>query len=185
MQLVCEIEESSEDYFLNRKQETMRPPRTCPHCGRSRYLRALGYYQRDVSRLECGILRISVRRFRCMACRKTVSLLPSFAQPYRIVLNVTIESYFGGNFYLPHVERWTTVMRRYWHRFCYWLPELLPLIKGLGLSPPMDDPVKCWASVLRWSESLSVATMRLTKLFSVTLFGRYRCHFPNPPAEFI
>lgn len=67
-----------------------------PHCRRIKTLCALGYYVRNLSRLGAGALQLSVRRFRCCVCRKTVSLLPAFAQPYRFVQNHTIEYFVRG-----------------------------------------------------------------------------------------
>ena len=58
---------------------------------------ALGYYSRNVTSPKRGVLRIFVRRFRCCECGKTVSVLPSFVQPYRLVLNLTINEFFERN----------------------------------------------------------------------------------------
>lgn len=179
MQIICPVNSSSEEYHYNRQQTLMRPPPCCPHCHRERSLRALGYYQRDVTRLERGTLRISVRRYRCVICRKTVSLLPEFAQPYRMVLNVTIEAYTSGRYCRPDVERWQQLLQRYWRRFCNWQPELFRIIEGIGLSPPFGDPAMCWHELLNWGGSLGEINIRLTTIYRVALFGRYRCHLPN------
>ncbi|MDD5198923.1 MAG: DUF6431 domain-containing protein [Terrimicrobiaceae bacterium] len=180
MQIICMVEGSSDDYFSNEKQRSMRPPSPCPHCNSKQVLRALGYYDRDVSRLnEKGYVRISVRRFRCIVCGKTVSLLPSFAQPYRIVLNATIQAFAAGDIYHPDVEWWIIYLRRYWKRFCFWLPLLRQSVPGIGLSPPSEDAAAYWRQVVIWAGSLSSATARLTSDFQITLFGRYRCHVPN------
>jgi len=114
-----------------------------------------------------------------MTCGKTVSLLPAFAQPYRIVLNETIEAFAAGHIFHSDVEAWTIHLRRYWKRFCFWLPHLHPTFQGIGLSPPPADPSTCWEGLVTWAGSLSGTTMKLTREYQVTLFGRYRCHVPN------
>jgi hypothetical protein len=46
----------------------------------------------------CGLpVLIAVRRFVCRHSPVTVSCLPQFAQPYRLVCNETIEAFFAGN----------------------------------------------------------------------------------------
>ena len=42
------------------------------------------------------LVLIAVRRFVCRHCPVTVSCLPQFAQPYRLVCNETIEAFFAG-----------------------------------------------------------------------------------------
>jgi hypothetical protein len=96
MQLIYAIEIDPEQYVAESFHKRMLPPTKCPHCWRTKTLWALGYYGRNLSRLGLGALLIFVRRFRCHCCRKTVSLLPSFAQPYRFVQNRTIEKYVRG-----------------------------------------------------------------------------------------
>jgi hypothetical protein len=56
-------------------------PRHCPQCQTQRPLTAHGFYTRTLTCLNFdGSLR--VRRYLCLACRRTVSLLPEFALPY-------------------------------------------------------------------------------------------------------
>jgi len=71
----------------------------CPHC-RSDYLRAHGYYSRYLI-LEDFSGEILVRRYICKECRRTVSLLPSFAHPGRaygtkLVVDVLYNYYAMG-----------------------------------------------------------------------------------------
>jgi hypothetical protein len=56
-------------------------PDHCPQCQARQTLIGHGFYQRTL--VEVGFDgTIRVRRYRCRACRRTVSLLPEFALPY-------------------------------------------------------------------------------------------------------
>ncbi len=56
-------------------------PCACAMCGAKKQLRAHGFYQRWISSPGFdGMIR--VRRYLCLACRRTISLLPEFALPY-------------------------------------------------------------------------------------------------------
>jgi len=71
-----------------------------------------------------------------MACRKTVSLLPAFAQPYRVVRNETIQAYLSESRRMRmDALHWEETIRRYWKRFLAWLPELSTMVgEHYGLS---------------------------------------------------
>jgi hypothetical protein len=91
MQLIRAFGIDPEGYVKEDVHLKVSPPCECPHCLSAGTLWSLGYYQRSISRLTAGLLRLWIRRFRCRGCRKTVSILPSFAQPYRFVQNSTKE----------------------------------------------------------------------------------------------
>jgi len=56
-------------------------PCSCAFCGTKKHLRAHGFYWRTVSSPDFeGVIR--VRRYLCLACRCTISLLPEFILPY-------------------------------------------------------------------------------------------------------
>ena len=162
----------------------MERPDSCPHCHQKAVLQALGYYLRWLSGLTQEPLRISVRRFRCKLCRLTVSLLPCFAQPYRVVRNMTIEAYFSGILDREDVLRWSDQLGCYWRQFTRWLPKLRDEVgAAFGRAPPIRDPRR-WASfVVGITGDLAGGTERLVTERRVTVFGRYRCHSPNPRAS--
>jgi hypothetical protein len=81
MQLIRSLPCDVENYAAGKFALQIRPPPECPHCCQVRTLWALIYYRRNVSRLQPGYLRILIRRFRCIRCHKTVSILPAFFQP--------------------------------------------------------------------------------------------------------
>jgi hypothetical protein len=110
-----------------------------------------------------------------------VSLLPDFAQPYRIVRNDAIEDYFVGDTSRVDVMRWSALLALYWRRFTIWLPDLREVAaRSFGRGPPVNRPQKWWSFLVSAAGDLARATRRLVAEARVTIFGRYRCHRPNP-----
>jgi hypothetical protein len=141
-------------------------------------LAALGYYSRNVTSAERGVVRIFVRRFRCRLCGKTISFLPSFAQPYRLVLNTTISEFFTGTLG-AHSLSWLSLLKQYWNKFANWLPEIDDIMRSVvERSPPRQDATGWWAVIVEIFGGIEKITTKLVTRFGVTLFGRYRCHSP-------
>ena len=157
---------------------TIEPPVECPHCSGANSLKSLGYYFRNVTSRTNGVLRISVRRFRCRQCGATVSILPSFAQPYRLVLNVIINEFFGGTINASGLS-WLPLLKQYWKRFSDWIPQLHRIAGSLfERAPPQSDPAGWWQSMVAAVGDVEKITAKLVGEFRITLFGRYRCHSP-------
>src|SRR5207249_11533420 len=56
-------------------------PAICPQCKSKQRLVCHGFYKRTLVEFDWdGVIR--VRRYLCVACRRTVSLLPEFVLPY-------------------------------------------------------------------------------------------------------
>ena len=181
MQLIYAIDIDPEQYVAESFHKRMRPPAKCPHCCRAKTLWAWGYYSRNLSQVGVKALLIFIRRFLCRYCRKTVSLLPAFAQPYRFVRNRAIENYVRGHLLPGEVIRHLDLLSRYWRRFCLWRPELERTIgHALERAPPKDH-MKAWRSLLAIRGDLGSTTQNLVTGFQITPFGRYRCHRPNGP----
>jgi hypothetical protein len=186
MQIIRALPLSANQYVIRNFQQNIEPPEECPHCRALNTLAALGYYSRNVTNVERGVLRISVRRFRCRACSKTVSVLPSFVQPYRLVLNVTISEFFGGTIGTNALS-WLHLLKQYWHRFSGWLPRIDRIVRSaIARAPPHSDAIGWWQLLAATFGDLEKITAVLVARFGVTLFGRYRCHSPcspGPPAN--
>lgn len=183
LQLIQDLEVAPEQYLALKFHVRIRAPELCPHCTSRGALWALGYYFRNLTAAGSGVLRLPVRRFRCKVCRKTASILPSFAQPYRLVQNSTIEKYVAGvrDF---DVSRWLGLLRRYWRRFTRSLPDLQSLVLAdRGRAPPCDDPALWWRFLISGHSNFATATMVVVLRFGVTFFGRYRCHQANSGSE--
>lgn len=181
LQIIVRVARTPEDYLATLKHFSMVPPNRCPNCSAANSLVALGYYERWLSGSNREDLRLPVRRFRCRACGRTVSLLPDFAQPYRLVRNEVIERYFSGESEPVEARRHVLLLRCYWRKFTTWLPDLRRAVGAdLGRSPPASEPRKWWLFLMDATGDLVRATRRLVEHVRVTVFGRYRCHQPRP-----
>lgn len=81
MQILYPFAGSIQQYNEQCAASNPQPPCSCAMCGTKRHLRAHGFYQRWVSGPGFGGM-IQVRRYLCLACRRTLSLLPEFVLPY-------------------------------------------------------------------------------------------------------
>ena len=179
MQIIRAVQVSADNYANTSFHQGIKSPTECPHCNARGGLKALGYYSRNVTGTKRGVLRIFVRRFRCCRCGRTVSILPSFAQPYRLVLNATINEFFGGTLGANSLS-WLSLLQQYWNRFTKWIPEINRVIKSVvERSPPHPDAAGWWQVIVAVFGDLEKITGTLVSRFGVTLFGRYRCHSPN------
>lgn len=181
MQLIYTTFESVEEYQSRQTHARLSGPRACPNCGRPARLHSHGTYQRYTTSSGPGTPKISIRRFCCPACRRTVSLLPSFAQPYRLVLNDTIDAWASGERSRADVRRWTMRIKHYWNQYRRWLPIFRLKVSGFLSARRHHTPEAVWNEVLRRTGSLAAATAHLTERYQVTMFGEYKCHLPNPP----
>jgi len=137
-----------------------------------------GVYERYVSNGSKSE-QIRVLRFRCKATGATVSLLPDFAQPYRLLASELIEDYFfeRSNEFL---EAWLDLLKSYRKGFEAWYGRLSALVGfSLGRAPPGLDSSA--VEYFKWlvgacSNCLKKATCTLTKRLKVSIFGCYKCH---------
>ena len=107
----------------------------------------------------------------------TVSCLPRFAQPYRVVCNATIEAFFEGRTNRSDVRGWGELLGRYRRAYQKWFGRLLMECGTLfGRSPPEEKPLIFWGRIMEACGGLAAATGKLVGQLRITLFGRYRCH---------
>ena len=137
-----------------------------------------GVYERYVSDGSTSRL-IAVLRYRCGQTGATVSLLPDFAQPYRLLASELIEDYFlqRANRFL---EAWFDLLKSYRKRFEAWYEKLSAIVGfSLGRAPPGLGSSA--AEYFKWlvgacGNGLKKVTRTLTKRLKVSTFGRYQCH---------
>ena len=178
MQIIRTVRVSADHYASTNFHQCIKSPVECPHCDARDALKALGYYSRNITSTKRGVLRILVRRFRCRVCGKTVSILPSFAQPYRLILNATTHEFFGGTLGANALS-WLPLLQQYWNRFTKRIPEIDRVIRSVvERSPPHPDAAGWWQFIVTAFGNLEKITATLVSRFGVTLFGRYRCHSP-------
>ena len=160
--------------------QRVRAPERCPNCQFFHQLKALGYYWRWTTDAIGKAIRFPVRRFLCWQCGHTVSCLPEFAQPYRLVANPTIEAYISGHADRRDVQSNKELLWRYLKRFVPWHPNLLQIIGNrFGRAGPHETATAFWLKAVALCGSLAELSFRLVEEFRTTCFRTYRCHQPS------
>jgi len=126
-------------------------------------------------------LRFLVRRFLCTFCGITVSCLPCFAQPYRLVNHTTLEAFLKGQNGRRDVQAQAGLLKRYARRFAEWRPSLLRIVgHRFGRASPKEEATAFWRRAVAACGSAAELTMQLVTEFRTTCFRTYRCHQPSP-----
>ena len=174
--LACEL--SPEQYVESQAHRQVRPELNCPNCARVGRLHRHGAYERGLTG-SCGqLLRIWVARFLCRLCGTTISYLPEFALPYRLVGTTTLEAFLEGLCGGLDVERWADLLGAYRRRMLSFCPRLFFVVGcGLGRAPPAS-PQALWPWLKKACGSLRSAARRLVAQFKISLLGHYQCHQP-------
>ena len=126
------------------------------------------------------VLEIWVRRFFCNHCCISVSCLPQFAQPYRVVNSDTVQAAFDEQHSRPEVQRWWVLLQSYWRRFQRHLPEGVGEDKRTRDKRDKEDKQRGQGRILQFNNSatervlnlgVSDAAKRSTITESVPCFG--------------
>lgn len=81
MQTLHPFRGSIQEYLQEFSDADCYRPKPCPLCHAAQPLRAHGFYSRTLVDVNYAG-SIPVRRYLCLLCKRTVSLLPDFALPY-------------------------------------------------------------------------------------------------------
>jgi len=180
MQKVRRVKLTVEGYVRDAFHTRMRPPEECPNCGRLHRLWALGYYERYSTESDGKPIGFWVRRFLCTFCGITVSCLPCFAQPYRLVNHTTLEAFLRGQNGRHDVQVQKGLLKRYVRRFAVWRPSLLRIVgHRYGRASPKEEATAFWRRAVAACGSAAELTMQLVEEFRTTCFRTYRCHQPS------
>jgi hypothetical protein len=183
MQTIFKTSLTPEQYAEQEHHRQVPPPECCPNCLQAQVLEALTYYDRYITTATDLVLRIWVRRFQCRRCEITVSCLPEFAQPYRMVNTPTVADGFNGKA-TDQVARWDTLIAQYWKRFKSHLPDLLRRVgNAFGPVPLQPTAQGFWQRLSAHCGDLGAATRQLIDQFHTCLFGHYRCHQRRQPLQ--
>ena len=181
MQTIFPTSLTPEQYAEQKQHTQVKPPEICPNCLAAFTLEALAYYRRYITTAAALVLQIKVRRFLCWICKVSVSCLPSFAQPYRVVNTPTVEAGFNGQTQRPEVQRWAGLIAVYWQRFQTHLPTLVRQVgNAFGPVPLQPTAPGFWRQLLKQGGDLAGITRQLIHQFHTCLFGTYRCHQRRP-----
>lgn len=180
MQVIFAFHGDPEDYVRTDAHLKVCRPKACPNCMLTGVLLALGYYNRWVSSSDRRrTTLVSIRRFRCHACCLSTSMLPDFAQPYRLVATDTVEQYLGGSRCGEAVDAWADLLEDYQRRFDERLPWTVSLLSSAyQLAKLPQTAVEVWCEICRCFGGARCLTARLAGNAGVTVFGIYRCHHP-------
>lgn len=100
MQILYPFDGSIQQYNEKCRDLHDHRPCSCAMCGSKKPLRAHGFYWRTASDGAFdGLIR--VRRYLCLACRRTISLLPEFLLPY-VRFAITVIAIFLKSRLLDH-----------------------------------------------------------------------------------
>jgi len=175
MQTIYPVTLTPQEYVDQGFQKQVPKPANCVNCGAANCVEALGYYERWVSYL-LKALRIWVRRFRCRQCKVSISCLPDFAQPYRVVNSATVQAGFNQE-RTKEVQHWGWLIEAYWKKLSAHLEDLLRAVgSAFGPCPVPVGPKEFWDLLLEECTHLGAATQRLVQEFGTCLFGHYKCH---------
>lgn len=180
MQIIIAYVGYPEDYVREGAERTIARPDKCPNCQKCSGLRALGYYSRWVSSLSNQrMTQIRVRRFRCPECNRTTSMLPDFAQTYRLVETETVSRYLSGFRSGEEVDAWSRLLGGYQRKFESRLPETKRVLSEEFSIPALPcGAVEIWENACRFFGGARELTARLANEAGLTVFAQYQCHHP-------
>lgn len=91
MPIIQDFGGSVQDYGAHFARIVFLRPACCPHCGQQDRLIGHGFYWRK-AKDQTQVIRIRVKRWLCKACRRTLSVLPSFVLRFRHYLLAVIQA---------------------------------------------------------------------------------------------
>ena len=178
MQVIFAFHSGPEEYARDGAHRKVVRPVDCPICGKPGVLRAHGYYSRAVSGPgRTRLLLIWIRRFLCLACRLTTSMLPDFALPFRLVATDTVDKYFSDARDGVEVKIWLEHLVRYEKRIEERIPETRAALEtAYDFGDLPLEATDLWRVVCRNFDGARRFTARFAREVGMTVFGIYNCH---------
>jgi transposase-like protein len=172
IQIIQQIEKSLDEYAFAGKNvlDFVLRPDVCPRCGELHAFHNHGRYSRFVDELE-----IWIARFRCTFCGLDVSILPSFAMPYRNRSVKVVDRYFRATVEERRNMSGHDTLRRYWQA---WLSHWRVIARTIGLDGHFARTI--WQDLAGWFGTISQAQSELVGRYRYALLRRYVIHtLPN------
>ena len=142
-----------------------------------------GSYQRNGNCSDKEPLVVSILRFLCVLCRRTLSVLLDDLLPYRAVPVPLVEKHFdalaGGTPLPAATEKEKGCLKRAWARFSGRVDALLAVL-GQMISAVKPSAITLWKQLRQWG-NLAAILLRLAKPFKTSLLGDYLCLQPWGP----
>lgn len=152
-----------------------RPP--CPVDPRHRVHRH-DHYERFANCNDDTL--VTIGRFLCVFCLRTLSVLPDEMLPYRAVpvplLERELDARSGQGESPPATEVEKGCLKRAWHRFVQRGTTFVALL-GQMMQFATREAKPIWNQLRRWG-NLAAILLRLGRLFNTSLLHDYRCLLP-------
>lgn len=133
MQIIYEFNLTVSEYAALEEDNIFPCLEQCPICKAQIPLRAHGFYQRNAV-IGFKAYHIKIRRYKCLDCKKTISILPSFLLPYyQYSLEVILErlkKYFQDK--KDNIPFYRQLTEFYAKRFLSNLPALISFFRDVG-----------------------------------------------------
>jgi hypothetical protein len=127
-------------------------------------------------------LIVVIFRFRCVRCRRTLSVLPDDLLPYRAVPAPLVEKPFDalakGTPKPAATEKEKGCLKRAWASFSGRIEPLIALL-GQMIRPVKPCAADLWLQLRQWG-NLTTILVQLAEPFKTSLLGDYRCLKPWP-----
>lgn len=169
---------------LRKTQLAPDHPRPCCHVDASHKVYAHGFYQRLANYLSALVaVHRDVRRWLCVTCGRTFSVLPADVLPYRQVSVSAVEKHFDAqaNEATPPAATVLTegCLKRAWLRFTLRLTALTASLGQLMQREDLADAKRFWQGLRRWGNLEEILRV-LSADFQTSLLQDYLCLRPWP-----
>ena len=141
-------------------------PERCPRCGEVHAFHIHAYYGRYVD-----MFQICIVRFRCRYCALDVSILPSFAMPYKNSSVKQIDAFFNASDEERSLISGHDQKQSYWKQ---WSANYTVIMRTIGGAA--NSARGAWQVLKERYGSIAAAQVRLVSEFSRALLRCYRIH---------
>lgn len=159
-------------------------PRPVCHINPSHTVYGHGSYKRLINYLTAVIaVHMKIRRWLCVPCGRTWSVLPDEQLPYRPTPVDAVEAHFdaraNGQPAPAATELEEGCLKRAWHHFTLRLTALAANLGQLMQREDLADAKHFWRGLRRWGNLQEILRV-LSADFHTSLFRDYRCIQPWP-----
>lgn len=169
MQIIHEFNLTVGEYAAKGQDNVFPCLECCPICKAQIPLKPHGFYQRFVVH-KFKVYRIKIRRYKCLDCKRTISILPSFLLPYyqyslEMILEHLREYLKGKQGKVPFYRQLTEF---YAKRFFRNLPAMISFFRDTGQSLAFTGDKK----------EKAIKLLEMVSAFPKATFSRrYKDHF--------
>ena len=142
-----------------------------------------GHYKRNGNCDDKEPLVVTILRFLCVMCRRTLSVLRDDLLPYRAVPAPLVKKHFDaqakGTPPPAATEKEKGCLKRAWARFNGRVDALVTVL-GQMITAVKPNAITLWKQLRRWG-NLPKILLQLAKPFKTSLLGDYLCLKPWGP----